>query len=227
MSPAFPVKQAHTSSVNGIDYAVGFVLEVTGGIALVQLQNGQQVRTSARFTRGKSGPPLAGETWILDQPYGMGWMFAVPTDYVASPPIAWTDATLLTGWTAPAEAGTGLTSSTAPPVPGYAFDQLGVVRLRGMVIGGAGGSSSPVLQLPQAMWPDPSGALTFSVLLLADQSGAPTAAWDQYADPQGGNQQIPALGLVQVTPEGYVTTYSHYTHSCRWSLDGVQFLAVQ
>jgi len=70
-----------TANGSGTSYSRGKVLGIAGVIAQVQLPTGEVVQVRTDFLRGKSGPPLAGEIWILDQLYGQ-WMFAVPVGIV-------------------------------------------------------------------------------------------------------------------------------------------------
>lgn len=82
MSQPVQLKQPNgTANGSGTSYSRGKVLGIAGVIAQVQLPTGEVVQVRTDFLRGKSGPPLAGEIWILDQLYGQ-WMFAVPVGLV-------------------------------------------------------------------------------------------------------------------------------------------------
>lgn len=78
MNQPVQLKQPNgTANGSGTSYSRGKVLGVDGLIAHVQLPTGEVIQVRTDFLRGKSGPPLAGEIWILDQLYGQ-WLFAVP-----------------------------------------------------------------------------------------------------------------------------------------------------
>lgn len=116
-------------SVNDAQFAKGTVLEVdSNNIALVRLGTGQQVRVRADMLRGKSAAPKAGETWVLDQAYGSGWMFAIPINYTGGDQT-FTAPTLGTGWS---NAGSPYLSV------GYIMDSEGWVTLRGRLKAGTG-----------------------------------------------------------------------------------------
>jgi hypothetical protein len=204
----YPAKTPNiaSTSASGASYTTGIVLGIAGNVAQVRLSTGNQVvNVRTDMTRGKSAPVAAGDIWILDQPYGLGWMFAVCLGYQGT--LSWTSATLLGAWHNFSTPGTWTPGSGLFAPASYLQDATGWVQLRGTVAGGtitgssvAGPISADILQLPAGSRPASDGQLLF-----------PTYA----AGP----------GAVLVTPGGYVRAYAGT--AIQVPLDGVRFLAAQ
>lgn len=114
MSKPIQVKTSvNGSNPSGSVYSKGKVLGVDGTVAQVQLPTGQIVSVRVDMLRGKSGAPVAGEVWLLDQLYG-SWMFAVPVGVLG--------VDLTTG-------GSGGGGSTPPPTGPTKLSQLTDVAL--------------------------------------------------------------------------------------------------
>lgn len=128
----------------------GVVLQIEdNNIALVRLRTGLHVRVRADMLRGKSAAPQPGEKWLFDQPYGGGWMFAIPMNYTGGD-RDFIGPTMQNGWTS--------AGGAYLPV-GYLQDAEGWVHLRGRVTGGTGGQSA--FTLPEGY--RPAGVIPFAV----------------------------------------------------------------
>jgi hypothetical protein len=144
-------KTSNRSNANQINYQIGVVLEIDSKnhIALVKVGQ-QQMRIRTDTLRGKSAPPLAGETWLLDQPYGLGMQFAVPMNWSAD--SDWILPTLSGAWS----------DVGSPNLPtGYRKEIEGWVTLCGKLTGGAANSTAFVLPKgyrPGGTW-SPSGVV--------------------------------------------------------------------
>lgn len=128
----------------------GVVLEVdSNNVALVLLSSGAQARVRADMLRGKSAAPKAGEAWLFDQPYGSGWMFAIPMNYSGGDQD-FTSPVMTNSWTS--------VDGIYLPV-GYILDSEGWVTLRGRVTGGT--ANQPAFTLPVGY--RPGGQIPFIV----------------------------------------------------------------
>lgn len=79
-APKLPTMSS--SSASGASVSTGRILGISGNIAQVRLNTGNQVvdvRTDVMPTKGLA--PAEGEDWILTQPYGTGWFFAAIIAY--------------------------------------------------------------------------------------------------------------------------------------------------
>lgn len=149
------VKGGSRSSVGEARAQIGVVLEIDeNNAALVRMRAGNHERVRADMLRGKSAPPLPGETWIFDQSYGAGWQFAVPVNW--TPDRDWIPASMQNAWT----------STGAPYLPvGYRRNAEGEVLLCGRMAGGTGGSVA--LTLPPGY--RPAGTVSFLVPVGSNQ----------------------------------------------------------
>jgi hypothetical protein len=148
-----PVKTSQHSAAGELRAQTGYVLEIdSNGIALVRMYAGNQERVRADMLRGKSAPPLPGETWILDRQYGLGWQFAIPVNW--SPDRDWIAPAMLNSWA----------SVGAPYLPvGYRRTADGEVLLSGRMGGGVGATTAFVLPLGYR----PGGSAVFVVPVVA------------------------------------------------------------
>lgn len=206
-----PVKRnSLNGSASGASFVVGHVLGVTGNVAEVRLSLGDKVvKIRADLMRAKGASVQAGDTWILDQPYGLGWMFAVPISYPGMDKASqWQSASLLGAWVNTSAVGVWVPGSGRYSPASYYKDALGWVSLRGTVSGGtvtgssaAGPISADVLQLPVGYRPSTAGQALFPTV----SNGA--------------------FGAVLVMPDGYVRAYAGSATAL--NLNGVRFLAEQ
>jgi hypothetical protein len=164
------------------------VLEVdSSNTALVRLVTGQHVRIRADMLRGKSIAPQPGETWIIDQPYGSGWMFAVCMGYTGGD-RDFTVPVLGTGWT---DAGTPY-----QPV-GYIKDADGWVSLRGRLKAGTG-TDAVAFTLPAGYLP--GGTVLYRVPVGSGSSGTLTV--EANGDVTPGGSLDTSLEQVRFLAEG-------------------------
>lgn len=208
---AIPVKRyGHSSSsASGASFAIGVVLGVEGNVAQVRLNVANKIeKVRTDMMRSKGARVRAGETWILDQPYGMGWMFAVPMAYngLDTAP-SWVQPTLLGAWVNFSTPGTWTPGSGLYAPASYLLGDDGWVTLSGHVKSGtvsassaAGPIAADIFQLPVGCRPGNAGQRLFSTY------GA-------------------AAGAILVMPDGYVRAYAG--NAAQVSLDGVRFLAEQ
>lgn len=165
------IKTSPLASTNHVVAAKGTVLEIdTNNVALVVLSTGQHVRVRADMLRGKSAAPQAGETWIFDQPYGIGWMFAVPMNYTGGDQD-FTVPTFTNGW--------GSKGGSYQPV-GYKLDSGGYVVCQGRLTGGTGAQAAFALPLGYR----PGGQIPF-VVCVGTGTGLITVAGNGVVTPAG------------------------------------------
>jgi|SRR5580765_7502345 len=125
---------------------IGVVIDVDQDrlIALVKLGE-HQVRVRMDTLRGKSAPPQEGETWLFDQPYGLGWQFACPINWSAD-----------LDWIAPTAFLNSWNDVGAPNLnAGYRKEVEGWVTLCGKLSGGSTNTTAFVLPVgyrPAGNW---------------------------------------------------------------------------
>lgn len=134
------VKTDAKSGQNQATFQRGVVLEVDANLVALVKVGDHQIRVRADMMRGKSAPPLPGEIWIFDQPYGSGWQFAVPVNFSAD--LDWLAPTLVNSWV----------DIGSPNLPvGYRKEVEGWVTLCGKLSGGT--AASTAFTLPKPYWP--------------------------------------------------------------------------
>lgn len=212
MTRAVPKHPMMAGSAAGANSVTGYVTGVDGNVAKVIVPGGNEITVRIDRLRGKSIAPKAGETWILDQPYGSGWMFAVCLGYKGSDePPEWLAAMLLGSWVNASPLGAWTPGSGLYSPAGFCRDEWNWVSLRGTVTAGtitndlstAGPIAADIFRLPAGYRPSVTGQLVFPV------ASASTAG----------------VGQVLVMPDGYVR--ATYGDATALSLDGVRFLAAQ
>lgn len=128
-------KTGSRSAQNQVVVQRAVVLEVDANFVALVRMGDHQFRVRANTLRGKSAPPKAGETWLMDQPYGLGWQFAVPLDWSAD-----------LDWIVQGSFSNAWVDVGAPNLPtGYRKEVEGWVTLCGKLSGGAANSTAFVL----------------------------------------------------------------------------------
>ena len=196
-----------STSGSGASYVNGRVLSVVGNIARVRLALGnKEVQVRADIMRAKGVSPQAGENWVLDQVFGVGWMFAAIIGYSGMDALTWAAPTLLGSWSN-SSSGTWTDSNGVYAPAGYLREDSGWVVLRGTVSGPSstnsnapGPISADIFQLPEGFRPSPDGQLRFTTVV-----------------------QTGASGVAMVRPDGFVRAISG--NPALTSLDGIRFLA--
>jgi hypothetical protein len=145
------LKKGSSSTIAGTSYMVGKVLGVDGALAEVQTNIGlRKVRVD--WTRGNSGTPQAGETWLLDNIYG-AWLFALRVGMDDSWHVigAANEIVMSNGWIP-------LNDPNYQP-PRYSRDAHGFVHLEGMISNPTATTTGTIFVLPVGF--RPSARLAF------------------------------------------------------------------
>lgn len=188
-----------------LDY--GTITGIDGTMAEVTMTSGTQ-KVRITMTRGKSGIPAVGETWILDKLYG-DWQFAVLVNAPIPRAPAWVVPLLAGSWVNVNTTALAWASGAATvPQAAYYLSLNNFVSMRGVVTGPsvstantAGPLAADIFRLPAGSRPSNAGPVKCPV----NSNGA--------------------FGSVTVYPDGYVR--AAIGSATAVDLSGVRFLAEQ